>query len=524
MDKCLTFTTKPSAGSSLLVPALPNALELYSARMGRLTEQHMSRVALIAAKREAEARAEEAKSAMRLAQATALSLEAEMDRRLSTEARLSYVSNHDMLTGLANRSQLDEKLTSAIASTAPGYRRLALIHLDIDNFKNINESIGFSAGDMALRKVGERIASCLSPRDLVARLGGDEYGIVWVGDSDADADGLRTLLDRILATLEKPFNVDGHEVFLTVSMGVTFYPDDGSDPKQLAQNADRALHRHKERGRNGYQFFDLTINDAIHRRAILEQGLRVAVARKELFLLYQPQVASSSGLITGVEALARWRHPELGVIPPTEFIPIAEAAGLMTGIGSWILQESCEQAVRWSRDGVPRLKMAVNLAVTQMRENDITRQVWEVLRDTGLPPDQLELEITETGLMSDVQDGVGILRDLGELGVSLAIDDFGTGYSSLGYLRNLPIDRIKIDRSFVTDVTHDAAAAAITSTIVTLARNLKLDVTAEGVETAEHASFVRNIECASAQGFYYSHPVASNGFLGLIKNQTNTII
>ncbi len=461
---------------------------------------------------------------MRLAQATAISLEAEMDRRLSTEARLSYVSNHDMLTGLANRAQLDERLATAIASAIPGYRRLALIQLDIDNFKNINESIGFTAGDMALRKVGERLASCLSQRDLVARLGGDEYGIVWIGDSDADADGLRTLLDRILSAFERPFDVDGNEVFLTVSMGVTFYPDDGCDPKQLSQNADRALHRYKERGRNGYQFFDLTLNDAIHRRAILEQGLRVAVAKNEFFLLYQPQVAPSSGIITGVEALARWQHPELGVISPTEFIPIAEAAGLMVGIGSWVLRESCEQAMRWNRDGMPRIKIAVNLAVAQMREDDITRQVWEILRDTGLPPDQLELEITESGLISDVQDGVGILRDLGELGVSVAIDDFGTGYSSLSYLRNLPIDRIKIDRSFVTDVTHDADAAAITSTIVTLARKLKLDVTAEGVETAEHAAFIKEIECGSAQGYYYSPPVTADELQEMIARQYSSVV
>ena len=523
MDGRVTLSTRPLSKRSPLAQ-VPNALELYSSRMGRLTEQHLARVGLIAAKREAEARAEEAKSAMRLAQATAISLEAEMDRRLSTEARLSYVSNHDMLTGLANRAQLDAKLVAAIAFSSPGYRHLALIRVNVDNFKNINDSIGFAGGDMALRKVGERLASCISPRDLVARLGGDEFGIVWIGGPLADADGLRTLLDRIVDAFKRPFEIDGHEVFLTVSMGVTFYPDDGSDPKQLSQNADRALHRYKERSRNGYQFFDLALNDEIYRRAILEQGLRVAVAKKELFLLYQPLVASSSGIITGVEALARWQHPVLGVIPPAEFIPIAEGAGLMAEIGSWILQESCEQAMRWSRDGAPRLKLAVNLAVAQMREGDITRQIWEVLRETGLPPDQLELEITESGLMSDVQDGVGIMRDLRELGVSVAIDDFGTGYSSLSYLRNLPIDRIKIDRSFVTDVTHDADAAAITSTIVTLARNLKLDVTAEGVETAEHAAFIKEIECASAQGFYYSHPVTSGSLLGLIKNQANITI
>ncbi len=482
-----------------------SSLEVYASRMGRLSEQHLSRVALLQAKREAEDRANEAQVAMRLAAATATSLEIEMDRRLSTEARLSYVSNHDMLTGLANRAQLEERLKAALAATQFPRGRVALILVDVDHFRKANESLGYAAGDHLLRRIGERLSSCVTSRDCVARLAGDQYAIVWSVDDAPDR--LSNLLDRLLTAFDGPFDIEGQQIFLTISMGVSLYPEDGHEVERLIQNADFALNRSKERGRRRFELFDPTLNQIVHRRTKLEQELYRVIAKRQLFLAYQPQVNMTSGAITGVEALARWHHPELGAVPPTEFIPIAEAAGLIGEIGSWVLQEGCEQAMRWRKSGIQPVRMAINLSTAQLQEGDLFREVRDVLKDTGLSPGQLELEVTESALMLDTQNGNSILKELRKLGVSIAIDDFGTGYSSLGYLRTLPVDTIKIDRSFVTDVATDKSAAAIVSTIVTLARNLELEVTAEGIETAEHAAFIHSVNCNSGQGYYYSKPL-----------------
>jgi len=510
--------TKTGITETDLKQSGPEALARYGAQLGRLTTQRLSEVALLAAKRESDRHAAQAQAAMLEAQTVAASLQAEMKRRLSTEARLSYVSSHDLLTGLLNRAAFSDAVVREIRAGTSGNRRLALLSLDIDQFKGVNESMGHAGGDELLRQVGERLKQSIGETNLAARLGGDEFAILDTGPGDADS--ARAVADQVIAAFSRPFEIDGQPVFVTVSLGITLYPDDGIDAQQLQRNADLAMFRSKELGRNSYQFFDLALNEVVHRRAKLEQALRVAIARRQIFIAYQPQVDVQTSRISGVEALARWNPTEFGSVSPVEFIPIAERSGLITELGTWVLHESCVQAMRWRALGLPPLTIAVNLSVPQIQNGDVTRLVADILRETGLPASQLELEITESGIMNDLRDGAAILSDLRQLGVTLAIDDFGTGYSSLSYLRSLPVHRIKIDRSFIADVTKSPDAAAITSAIVTLAHNLRLDVTAEGVETEGHAAFVRDIRCNSAQGFLYGRPSPEEEITALLRNQS----
>ena len=493
------------------------ALDRYGSQLGRLTKQRLSELALVAAKQEAERHAEQATIAMRDAQAATASLQEEMNRRLSTEARLAYVSNHDLLTGLLNRSSFTDRVAREIRVAQADDSRLALMSVDVNQFKGVNESLGHNAGDTLLRQIGERLTQCVGEADVAARLGGDEFAVLYTRVSDADA--VRAFADQVISAFSPPFEIAGHPIFVSLSLGIALFPDDATDAQQLQGSADLAMSRAKELGRNGYQFFDLALNDVVHRRAKLEQALRAAIARRQLFIAYQPQVDVETANIVGVEALARWTHQEFGSVSPVEFIPLAERSGLITELGTWVLHESCVQAMRWRAMDLEPLTVAVNLSVPQIQSGDVTRVVSDILRDTGLPASQLELEITESGVMNDLRDGAAILADLRQLGVTLAIDDFGTGYSSLSYLRSLPVHRIKIDRSFIADVTRNRDAAAIASTIVSLAHNLRLDVIAEGVETEGHAAFVKSIFCDAAQGFYYGRPMLGDAIAALLQRQ-----
>ncbi len=481
----------------------PTLLDRYSEQLGFLVERSVAMFALEAARREAETKAKDARLAAEEATLSTEALRLEMQRRLETQSRLKHLATHDPLTGLPNRALLAEQLELAIATMKLGEQPLALLYLDLDHFKDVNDTLGHAAGDALLRAVSQRLLGCLRGDAMVARMGGDEFAL-WI--SDLDAAGASILAQRIISAMAEPIAVAGHRVFVGTSIGITVFPDDGDQVGTLLSNGDIAMYRAKQDGRNCFHLFDKQLNEQVRRRASLEQALHEAVPLEQVAVAYQPQVELATGRIIGVEALLRWNHPGHGAVGPDEFVPIAERSGLINNIGAWVLHESCRQVVAWSNAGLPPIGVAVNLATAQFKGSDVPRLVAEVLEATGLSPSRLELEITETGVMQDIRNAAEVLRALAALGVTLAIDDFGTGYSSLSYLRKLPVDKIKIDRSFVSDVAANEDAAAIAKAIVGLAHSLRLSVIAEGVETEEQAKFIRETGCAYAQGFLYGRP------------------
>jgi diguanylate cyclase (GGDEF)-like protein len=491
-----------------------SALDRYSLRMGTLVERHLAEAALIAAKLEAERTAAEALQAKQdIEQATA-ALREEIAMRIRTEARLEHIARHDPLTGLPNRTLLNERLDQEMQQAAARGRKLALLYIDLDNFKDVNDTLGHAVGDNLLRQVAARFAEELAPGAMVARIGGDEFALLQVvieGPGQA-----ATLAERLITRVCQPFAVDNRTIFIGASIGITCFPDDAETVDMLQRNADLAMYLAKSEGRNRWCFYDNTLNRAAMRRALLEQALREPSLQSQLEVVFQPQVDLLTDRVGGVEALMRWRHPEQGLIPPQEFIPAAERSGMILDLGTWVLRESCRQAVRWRQAGLPRITVSVNVSTAQFRIGNMPHLVAQVLAETGLPPSWLELEITETGIMHDVHVAAEMLVALHQQGVGLAIDDFGTGYSSLSYLRRLPVDRIKIDQSFINDVTTSEDAAMIATTIVKLAHSLRLQVVAEGVETAEQVAFVRQTGCAYAQGYFYGEPMAANGIPPLL--------
>jgi len=486
--------------------AKPDALTRYSQNMGRLMERRLTEAALIAARQEAERDAAEAKLARREIEQAAVALRAEMVVRQSAQTRLAFLASHDPLTALPNRTLFNERLAFAMDEARRLGQSLALLYLDLDNFKDVNDTLGHGIGDGLLQEVASRIERQLRRNEFVARIGGDEFAILLIGIQDcAQASGLG---NRLIAALAEPFDVNDQRIFVGASIGITIFPDDAGHLELLHRNADLAMYRAKGNGRNRFQFFDETLHREVNRRSLVEQALREPALMSQLRLVYQPQMDLRINRISGVEALLRWQHPEHGDISPEEFIPIAERSGIIQDIGMWVLRESCQQAVSWSAQGMPKLPVSVNVSTVQFRVGDLPRLVANVLADTGLPASWLELEITETGIMHDMTVAAQTLNALHALGVGLAIDDFGTGYSSLSYLRSVPVDRIKIDRSFVKDVIASEDAAVIASTIVDLAHNLRMEVVAEGVETEEQAAFIRNTGCAFVQGYYYGKPTS----------------
>ncbi len=427
------------------------------------------------------------------------------------EDQVQYLAYYDALTGLANRALLEDRLAKALASARRHKgEKVAVLYLDLDRFKNINDSLGHSAGDLLLKEVADRLKRVAREQDTVARLGGDEFVIVLTAIKDA-ADAA-VAADRLVKAMTTGLAIHGQLLSVTFSLGISVFPDHGRDGEDLLKNADAAMYWAKENGRNRFQFFTPEMNRRAVERMELERGLRLALERKEFFLEYQPQVNLATGEITGAEALVRWRHPQSGLIPPGKFITIAENSGLIIPIGEWVLRTACAQARQWQDEGLPAIPVAVNVSAVQFRQESFVQLVEKVLRETGLPPQYLELELTESLLLSNTDGMLSMLRELKEKGVKLSIDDFGTGYSSLSYLRSFPVYKLKIDRSFVQAITMNRDDAAITTTIINMAKSLDMKCIAEGAETDEQIFFLRAAKCDEVQGYYFSRPVTASDF------------
>ena len=427
--------------------------------------------------------------------------------RKQAEDRLQFLASHDPLTRLPNRSALIEAIDNAIIESTEAVPALALMFIDLDRFKLINDSFGHQAGDEVLHEIAARLTQSAQRFGLVARLGGDEFTLL-VSDFDSH-EALGRMAEEVLAALARPMRVEQHEVFVSGSIGISVYPNDGIDATTLLKNADAAMYRAKEAGKNTYQFFDADMNTQTFERLLMESGLRQALERREFELHYQPQVSCDGVSLEGVEALIRWRHPQLGLIPPGRFIPLAEETGLIKPIGAWVLRESCHQMVAWDKAGMRVPRLAVNLSARQFEQQTLLNEVNDVLAVTGLAASRLELEITESMLMQNPQEAISLLGELKALGVKLSIDDFGTGYSSLSTLKRFPLDYLKVDRSFIEGLPDDGDSAAITEAIIAMARKLHFTVIAEGVETAAQGSFLRQAGCAILQGYFFSKPLSA---------------
>jgi diguanylate cyclase (GGDEF)-like protein/PAS domain S-box-containing protein len=435
------------------------------------------------------------------------------------EAELEFQANRDVLTGLVNRNMLRKVLEEAMAYAERYQRSLWVVFVDLDRFKFVNDTLGHKAGDLLLKTVAGRLRGAVRDTDTIARLGSDEFVIVMSEYTDVGLDTRN--LQRIQAAIAAPMTIEGHTFFPTCSLGVAAYPDDGRDAEMLVKHADIAMYRAKQSGRDNYQFYTPAMNEQALERLRIEGDLRLALERNEFLLHYQPKIDLRSGNIVGMEALIRWQHPELGMVSPVRFISLAEETGLILPIGSWVIRTACEQTKAWQDAGWGKLRVSVNLSVRQFVQKDLVSSIAAVLKDTGLDADLLELELTESLVMTDVDHAIGILRQLKELGVHLSIDDFGTGYSSLSYLKRFPIDVLKIDKSFVRDITVDADDAAITVSIISLAHSLKLHVIAEGVETQEQLSYLRRHGCDEMQGYLFSPPVPAEQFETLLQQKVD---
>ena len=438
-------------------------------------------------------------------------------RRKQYEHELRHMASHDVLTGLANRSLLMDRLDQALALAHRTGHQVAILFIDLDRFKTINDSLGHEAGDHVIIEAGRRLSSMVREGDTVARLGGDEF-VVLMPDLE-DADGAAVLSAKLLEALLLPMNVLGHEFSPIGSIGISIYPRDGVDSNALLKNADAAMYRAKELGRGNFQFYTEEMNARTLDRLCMESGLRRALERHEFELHYQPQIDLATGEQVGVEALLRWNPPGGEPVGPAEFIPIAEETGLIVQIGAWVLRAACEQIVAWRKAGLPSMTVAVNLSARQFHQQNLVQLVGQILAETGCDAAQLELEITESVVMADPAGATATLQELSDMGVSLSIDDFGTGHSSLSYLKRFPIHALKIDRSFVRDLTTDADDAAIVCAVIALAHTMQLKVIAEGVETEEQLAFLREHRCDQFQGYFYSPPVSAERLRNAIEQR-----
>jgi diguanylate cyclase (GGDEF)-like protein len=438
----------------------------------------------------------------------------DVTERTYAEEQIKHLAYHDALTGLPNRLLFKDRLTVALSHAQREHTRLAVLFLDLDRFKVINDSLGHNIGDQLLQAVAARVQSCVRESDTVARLGGDEFTIMI--PSLVRSEDAAPVAQKILEAVRYPFHLDGREFYITTSIGISLYPEDGMDAETLIKNADTAMYQAKEQGRDNYQLFNAYINAKALQRIALEHGLRRALLNDEMKVHYQPIFDFRAGKIVGMEALLRWTHPDMGPIPPSVFIPLAESTGLMSPIGQWVLRTACRQAKEWHDQGFRNLSLAVNLSVTQLQQPDLVARVKEVLEETGLPPRLLELEITESSAMQSPEASVRTLYDLKKLGIRISLDDFGTGHSSLSYLKRFPIDTLKIDQSFVRDINSDPDTAAIVTAIIAMAHSLRLKVIAEGVEFSEQASFLKHYSCDQMQGYLIKAPVGAEEFFELI--------
>jgi diguanylate cyclase (GGDEF)-like protein len=434
-----------------------------------------------------------------------------------SQEQLERLAHHDVLTGLPNRLLFHARLEHALERARREGNKVAILCLDLDHFKNINDSLGHPAGDRLLQVVTQRLLHAVREEDTVARFGGDEFSLLLEDLRDSKDAGI--VAEKVLKVLAKPFDLDGHESYVSGSIGISLFPDDGQDITTLLKNADSALYQAKEQGRNTYHFYTKDLTRAAFKRLGLESSLRRAVERDEFILFYQPQVDLSDGRVVGAEALLRWRHPELGLMLPNEFIPMTESTGLIVKLGEWVLHTACTQAKAWQNAGLPFIRMAVNLSSVQVSRGDMLHTMKRVLGETGLDPRYMELEITEGLIMQQTQQTIRTLDELTAMGVMLAIDDFGTGYSSLSYLRRLPLQRLKIDKSFVREIPDDAGDRAITRAVIALGNNLNLTVVAEGVENEVQREFLFNNGCDEAQGYLYGAPLPAVDFATLVQRE-----
>jgi len=431
--------------------------------------------------------------------------------------QIVHLAEHDALTGLPNRVLLNDRLNHAIAAASRNSSMMAVLFFDLDGFKHINDSLGHSIGDKLLISVADRLRDCIRTPDTVSRQGGDEF-VVLLRDI-RHADDAANTANRMLKGVMASHSVDGRELHVTASIGISVYPDDGCNAESLIKNADVAMYQAKESGCRSYRFFKPEMNVKAVERQSLEHDLRSALDKKELMLHYQPIVSLKSGTITGAEALLRWTQPRRGSVPPAMFIPVAEDSGLILPIGAWVLRDACTQGKAWADAGLSPLTISVNVSALQIRSDNFLANLLAVLDETGLNPGSLNIEMTESGLMERAKFGSAILTSLRDKGIQVSVDDFGTGYSSLSYLRKLPIDTLKIDQSFVRQISTTPDDTTIVSAIISMGRSLRLKVVAEGVESVEDVAFLKKQECDEAQGYYFSRPIPADEFASLLRDQ-----
>ena len=442
----------------------------------------------------------------------------DITERKMTEQRIRHIAHHDDLTGLPNRSLIRDRLDQAILHAQRRERSVAVAFIDLDGFKMVNDGLGHNAGDELLKVVGQRMQDCLRREDTLGRFGGDEFVII-LADQSGDPAALGPILEKICQAVHEPVLLGGQEVQVSCSMGVVMYPRDGADPNTLMMNADAAMYRAKEMGKNVFQFYTREMNASVEQKLILLKGLRGALDDGQFHLLYQPKVDLRTGLIIGVESLIRWQHPEHGIISPLRFIGLAEESGLIVAIGDWVLQTACRQNFAWQQAGLAPITISVNVSPRQFEEKRLVERVAQALADSGLDPACLELEVTESLIMRDLAQSVGKMRELEAMGISLSIDDFGTGYSSLSALKSFPITRLKIDKSFVSELADNTDDQAIAMAVISLGHKLNLRVIAEGVETEQQCNFLRDNDCDEMQGYLFSMPVPASKIHSLLEEQ-----
>jgi predicted signal transduction protein with EAL and GGDEF domain len=461
----------------------------------------------------------------------------DITERKQAQQSLAFHANFDSLTHLPNRAQFRNRLERAIARSRRHEQLAALMFLDLDRFKMINDSLGHAIGDQLLQAVAKRLSETLRATDTVtryvtkttfpgdsknstiSRLGGDEFTVLLEGLNHVN--DAATAAQKIIQAIAEPFELSGHAVYVTTSIGITLFPLDDSDIDTLIKHADVAMYRSKQSGRNDYHFYSEEMNSRAHERLEMETALRAALENKEFHLHYQPMIDIASNQVAGVETLLRWRNEKFPRIGPDKFVPVLEEMGLIGEVGEWVLLTACRQMQVWQNNGLPSFRLAVNLSARQFRQKDIAERIGLVLQQTGLPPNMLELELTESLLMDHSEATSHTLSTLSMMGIRIALDDFGTGYSSLAYLKRFPINTLKIDRSFVQDLTTNANDVAIAKAIIALAHSLQMDVIAEGVETEEQKTFLRHQGCNQIQGYLISHPLPPQDFELWIKNNTN---
>jgi len=437
-------------------------------------------------------------------------------------AEVDWLAYYDTVTQLPNRALFEDRLTQAVAIAKATNQSLGVLFISLDQFKKVNDSLGHGPGDSLLKEFAERLKSCISKSDTVARFGNDEFALL-----RSQIDGTKDVIETIGSlsqVLKFSFDLPGHELFATASVGVSLFPLDGEDCHTLLKNAGAALYKAKKSGGANYQFFTADMHELATRRLALETNLRRAIQNEEFLVQYQPRVSIDSLAITGVEALVRWQHPLVGLVSPSEFIPLAEDTGLILPIGEWVLRTACLQGRRWRDQGFSPIQIAVNISGRQFHDLDLTQTVIRILEETGLPPQNLELELTESSIMQNAEFASGMLARLKNMGIKISIDDFGTGFSSLASLKRLPIDALKIDQSFVRDATSDPDDAALVRAIITLAHNLRLKVIAEGVETEDQLRFLQLLQCDEIQGYFFSRPLPAEKLVSLFDSHSGRFL